>query len=355
MRVKGVNELSVIPRVPSPIWLVIASIVGATPLLALWVGGSDLAPYLEFPPRKLYVPHASFSPLWWSFYAVASCLLLSVTVRSVKTSLRFPEKPGLLTLGSFTLLMISWVIAWNRWSIFAFIQPHTFLLLWLSYIFFMNSLLWEIHGSCPFLTHTRRYFLSFPVSALFWWGFEFLNRFTQNWYYLEVAHYTALSYALLATLSFATVLPSMWVTKEFLQKTLLVERAPRREWNVRSREGLGLNCIALCILALLPFLPDYLFGGIWVVPLALVIGLQRVKGVVTIIRGGVAMWSLAGLWCGFLWELWNVLSVAKWIYLIPFVEKYHLFEMPVVGYGGYLPFGVLCGLIIESVQGGEDA
>lgn len=46
--------------------------------------------------------------------------------------------------------------------------------------------------------------------------------------------------------------------------------------------------------------------------------------------------------------------MAKWGYLIPFVQRYYLFEMPIVGYGGYLPFGVLCGVVIESIQGVED-
>jgi hypothetical protein len=30
----------------------------------------------------------------------------------------------------------------------------------------------------------------------------------------------------------------------------------------------------------------------------------------------------------------------KWEYDIPFAERFHLFEMPILGYGGYLPFAL---------------
>ena len=44
--------------------------------------------------------------------------------------------------------------------------------------------------------------------------------------------------------------------------------------------------------------------------------------------------------CGFLWELWNVHSYPKWIYHVPGAEFWYLFEMPALGYLGYLPFGL---------------
>jgi len=52
--------------------------------------------------------------------------------------------------------------------------------------------------------------------------------------------------------------------------------------------------------------------------------------------------ALAALICGFFWELWNIGSLARWHYAIPFVDRYPLFAMPLLGYGGYLPFGLIC-------------
>lgn len=59
--------------------------------------------------------------------------------------------------------------------------------------------------------------------------------------------------------------------------------------------------------------------------------------------------ALAALVCGFFWELWNYGSLAKWHYSIPYVDRFHVFEMPLLGYAGYLPFGVACALVLQLV------
>ena len=56
--------------------------------------------------------------------------------------------------------------------------------------------------------------------------------------------------------------------------------------------------------------------------------------------------GLAALVCGGFWEMWNTYSLAKWVYAVPFVNRFHLFEMPVLGYGGYLPFGLECAAVV---------
>jgi len=40
--------------------------------------------------------------------------------------------------------------------------------------------------------------------------------------------------------------------------------------------------------------------------------------------------------------------LTKRIYSIPYVDRFHLFEMPMLGYVGYLPFSVECALITEA-------
>jgi hypothetical protein len=54
------------------------------------------------------------------------------------------------------------------------------------------------------------------------------------------------------------------------------------------------------------------------------------------------MWLLfaAGLLCGFLWESWNWLAVARWRYHVPYLGDVKIFEMPVLGYLGFMPFAV---------------
>ncbi len=50
--------------------------------------------------------------------------------------------------------------------------------------------------------------------------------------------------------------------------------------------------------------------------------------------------AAGALVCGWFWEMWNYWAFPKWQYFIPYVDFAHIFEMPLLGYGGYLPFGL---------------
>jgi hypothetical protein len=40
--------------------------------------------------------------------------------------------------------------------------------------------------------------------------------------------------------------------------------------------------------------------------------------------------------------MWNTYSLARWTYSVPLVHRFQIFEMPLLGYAGYLPFGLEC-------------
>ena len=62
--------------------------------------------------------------------------------------------------------------------------------------------------------------------------------------------------------------------------------------------------------------------------------------------------ALSALICGFFWEMWNYYSLAKWVYDVPYVQRFHIFEMPLLGFAGYLPFGLECAVIADSMAHG---
>jgi hypothetical protein len=64
----------------------------------------------------------------------------------------------------------------------------------------------------------------------------------------------------------------------------------------------------------------------------------------------IALWA-GTLICGFMWEMWDFLSFPRWIYHVPFVGFLHVFEMPLLGYGGYLPFGMELFALYQLVSG----
>jgi len=50
--------------------------------------------------------------------------------------------------------------------------------------------------------------------------------------------------------------------------------------------------------------------------------------------------SVGALICRFFWEMWNYYSWPKWIYHTSGAQFLHVFEMPLLGYGGYVPFAL---------------
>jgi hypothetical protein len=49
---------------------------------------------------------------------------------------------------------------------------------------------------------------------------------------------------------------------------------------------------------------------------------------------------VAGLVAGFLWEFWNFWAGSHWEYSIPYLNFWRVFQMPVFGYTGFLPFAL---------------
>jgi len=205
------------------------------------------------------------------------------------------------------------------------------------------------------LDRPRFFLLLFPASAAFWWFFEYLNRFVQNWYYVG-AHFGAWEYFWYATLSFSTVLPAVLGTRDWIIpsswfdegfKSFLPIRFSKPKvlaWAILFASGAGLTGIGVW--------PNYLFPLIWVSPLFIIVSLQALMGERHILgdvaRGDwhlVVSSALAALFCGWFWEMWNYYSLAKWEYAIPFVHRYQIFQMPILGYAGYLPFGLECAVI----------
>jgi hypothetical protein len=251
-----------------------------------------------------------------------------------------------------------WVLAWTRFSWMAPVQAHTFTPLWLGYIVVMNGWTFARTGRCMML-HRPRYFLSlFPLSAVFWWFFEYLNRFVQNWYYVGVVELSPLEYFFRATVPFSTVLPAVIGTMELMTSIPRLSAGLERYQPVRlapaSRAGWIVLLLSSTGLVGLGPWPNYLFPLVWVAPLLVITGLQVGLRQETILADlGKGDWrvvwqaALAALICGVFWELWNWKSLAHWQYTVPFVQRFHLFEMPLLGYAGYLPFGLECLVVAD--------
>lgn len=346
----------------------VAALVFLLPLAGAAVMGKPLAAYLRFPPKTPELPHAPFSlPV---FLALAA-LILAAAVPLLRRlhSARRKEEPRMAAApfpwwgwAGADLCAVSWILAWTRIPWMGGFQAHTFTPLWIAYILLANAFAVRRTGRCLMLSRTRSFLLLFPVSAGFWWTFEYLNRFVGNWRYSGVAGFGAMEYFLFATLPFSTVLPAVLSTRELLLSSPRFDRA-FREWSPFSPAKPGAAALAALLLSCaglfaVGIVPDTAFPLVWVAPPALLISLAALRGEPHALSGiASGDWRspvssvLAALLCGFFWEMWNSGSYAKWVYDVPYVNVLHVFEMPLLGYAGYLPFGVLCAEIADPIVG----
>jgi len=339
------------------------------PLAGAAGAGKALSPYLLFPPRTPDVRHA---PLSLPVLLGLSLLILAATAPFIRRLVSFRPEAGPRKAprpfpwwgwAGLAAMAVSWLLAWSRFPWMGALQAHTFTPLWACYILAINALSFRRTGECLLLSRTRRFFLLFPVSAAFWWSFEYLNRFVGNWHYLDPPGFGPAEYFLFATLPFATVLPAVLSTRELLLSFPRVDGA-YREWSpffpahprAIAAAALLLSCAGLLAVGIVP---DLVFPLVWIAPpmtLVALAALRREPHALSGIAAGdwrpFAASSFAALACGFFWEMWNYGSLAKWVYAIPYVGALHLFEMPLPGYAGYLPFGVLCAEVGDRLLGG---
>ena len=339
--------------------LAAAGLSCAAPLAGVWLAGDAVAPYLDFPPRTQVAAHAPFS--WAAFVVVAipcvlAALLLGYGLRRRTDARAAGPFPWWGALGVVVMLG-GWLCAWWEGLVPAAFRRHTFAVIWLGYILFVNGCTLRTSGYAPLTHRTAWYLALFPLSAVFWWVFEYLNQFVRNWYYVGVVAPSDWEYVLQATVPFATVLPAVVGTAAWLDTVLTVRPLPRLPGTA------GLAAVALVVgvllLAGVGVWPERLYPMVWLGPLLLVGALQRLvlgqSSFAPLVRGDwrpLLVPALAGLVCGGLWELWNYGSAAKWHYAIPYVQRFHVFEMPLLGYAGYLPFGVLCILVADVAASG---
>jgi hypothetical protein len=325
------------------------------PLCGVLATGGAIEPYLEFPPRTGFVVHAPFS--WPVFLFMAACvvaLVIPLVGRilhdkvAYRASAHDPSHFGrdgsretsFPWWGWAALVWTAgaWTLAWNRWEWVGEWQMHTFTPLWLGYIAVMNGLTTARTGTSVMRRHPGHFLLLFPLSAAFWWIFEYLNRFVQNWYYLGGRELTSGEYFLLATVPFSTVLPAVVSTADWLSSYPGLRAGLKSAWilPIAQNRPAGWTIVAGATGGLLGIgvWPDYLFPLMWVAPLLLIAGLQLATGNETVFAPAARgdwrlLWiaAMASLICGFFWELWNSGSLAHWKYAIPFTHRFQSFGL----------------------------
>lgn len=260
---------------------------------------------------------------------------------------------GWLGLG---LIIVFWTLNWTltgartHWGFFP---------LWLGYCLAIDGLVYWRTGTSLLTRSPRKYIGLFLVSAPVWWLFELLNVRTQNWTYSGIEIFTSLEYAFWTTLSFTTVIPAVFGSAEFFASFDFFKRPKRGPViGTDKRTTVSFFILGWLMLVLMWAWPRVFFPFIW---LSLYFILEPMN--IWLKNRSLAEWTRHGdwrpvvaLWLGvlltaFFWEMWNYYSYPKWIYHVPWGDWFHVFEMPLLGYGGYLPFALELYALYHWVSG----
>lgn len=251
---------------------------------------------------------------------------------------------GLWLVVGLALVAIWWPIAWLE------LRPYSdyyFFPLWLGYIVTVDSLVRWRTGTSPITRAGWRIVWMFAASSALWWVFELINQVVGNWSYQTPVEYNRFEYFLLASVAFSTVIPAVCVTAEFIRSFGGDPLRSLPRLRITSRRLVGYHLVGWTIIALTIIAPSVFFPLVW---FSLIFLLDPI---VTLLGGrSIARYLERGEWsivfnlgagtliCGLFWEMWNIYAVPKWTYELPYAEWLHVFEMPLLGYGGYIPFGL---------------
>ena len=292
--------------------------------------------------------------------ASLACLVIIRDDRLPARRIPLREKPlqryllpyrGLLGL---LLIAIAWPLSQQ-------ISQNLFFPLWLGFILLVDGLVLRRTGTSLVVRSPKIMVVMFIVASPYCWAFEGINQITQNWVY--VTHTEEDSGGLVgviqASLSYSTVVPAVFEVSELIGSFGFIKRFARLPSLVLSRPQIILaGVFGLGSLVTMLIWPTYLFPMTWLCLFFIFDPINNLTGrpsIIAQVKNGdyrtVVAFALGALVCGFFWEMWNRDASVSWEYNIGYLDFARIFQMPLLGYGGYLPFGLETYAMFHFVAG----
>ncbi len=261
-----------------------------------------------------------------------------------------------LAISQIVLACVVWFVA--IWGRVLGAEPFTtwlYFFAWWPLLLFLDGLLGRLTGKSLLWERPGDFLRMTFFSVTVWLVFEVFNLWLLNWRYQGLEPRLWLRWPGYA-LAFATVLPGVLLTAEVLAALGVGGKLKGPELRLGRWQPAFLLVGVACLI--LPFLaPYYAFPLIW---LAFIFLLDPLVDLLTgdsltrrFARGEMQQplcLLLAGLLCGIWWELWNYPCPAKWVYTLPVLNFGKIFEMPILGYLGFLPFALECAVMYKFLQ-----
>ena len=255
------------------------------------------------------------------------------------------------------------IIVFSEVLMFQGIEPvATFFtaIVWTGYILLVDGLVYRLKGASLIHTRPKEFIFLVVFSVPFWLIFELYNFHLQNWTYINLPEAIWIRWFGYAW-AFATILPGIFETAEWLEATGIFAG-----WRIRpQRITTGILRNAIIIGVFFSFMPlmapshlaMYLFGFVWVGYAFFLDPINYFTDQPSLFRDleqgrleRLACFFVGGVVCGVLWEFWNYWAHAKWVYTVPIMQDFKVFEMPLVGYLGVPAFAYECFIMTTFVK-----
>jgi hypothetical protein len=243
------------------------------------------------------------------------------------------------------LVVVCWPL---NWVLPGMRTAYLFFPLWLGYVLVVDAVVQRRTGNSLWSRSPKYFALLFLVSEPVWWLFELIDLRTGNWEYLGRELFNPLQFCLLCAISFSIVVPAVFETADLTRSFRWMQHFASGPRIPATRAMfIGLLAIGLAMLSTMLIWPKIFYPFTWTALVFILEPLNYWTGrpyFLKELRYGdwrtVISLSIGALGCGFFWEMWNYYSFPKWIYHIPGLAFFRIFEMPLLGYGGYVPFAL---------------
>jgi tetratricopeptide (TPR) repeat protein len=251
-------------------------------------------------------------------------------------------------LGLVSLVIAEWLMFRGVEPVATFFTP----IAWTAYALIADAAVFAMRGHSRLHDAPAQFAKLALLSIPLWLVFEAYNLRLVNWAY-EGGLFLPLAVRWLAYgWAYATIWPGIFLTADLIE-SFGWWNAPT--WPIAfSRETqnvlISVGVIFVTVPLIVPqWLGSFLFGAVWVgfvfllEPINFRLGLPSFQRDLASGRWSLFFSSLMSGWvCGLLWEFWNFWAAAKWRYTFPIMQEHKIFEMPVLGYLGFLPFALEC-------------
>lgn len=223
------------------------------------------------------------------------------------------------------------------------LADYTYPIVWWGLLLMVDGYNWRRHKLSLWRNGPRRFLLiTVPVSVLFWLLFEIMNLPSPQWRY-KGAIDNLNAQVLFGFIAFSTVIPIMAESYWLIAGEFCLPPA-FSQWFRKWRSASILLGLAL---ASIPFFNgNFWFNqGIWLAPALVLLTFTKIRPCprsAPFIRALI----LSGLLAGFFWELLNYWARTHWEYII-LPHAPHLFQMPLPGYLGFIPFALTAMVVYE--------